>query len=233
VDGIVDSLGLEASRIIKRYANRKLYDTRESRYVTLQHIADFVRSGEDVQIIDNKSKEDVTSVTLAQIIYEEEKSAEGDRSSVRSLRHFIQDGRERLLSSFLEGPMGKLVPRPDAKDAKDAAKPAADDGSPAEPPVVDASPMAADATREALRSLVNAPKEALDELQRLADDGVRAIVSGALTHVQQLQGEVRRLQGRIDELETRLGVLAKRTPRPTEEPLAPEPTAADPDPNVS
>ena len=62
-------------RLIKRYANRKLYDTRESRYVTLQEIAEMVREAQDVKIIDNKSKEDLTRVTLAQIIYEEDPTA--------------------------------------------------------------------------------------------------------------------------------------------------------------
>jgi polyhydroxyalkanoate synthesis regulator protein len=56
-------------RIIKRYSNRKLYDTKDSRYVTLLQIAEMVRSGEEVQIIDNNTKDDLTEVTLAQIIY--------------------------------------------------------------------------------------------------------------------------------------------------------------------
>jgi polyhydroxyalkanoate synthesis repressor PhaR len=55
-------------RIVKRYSNRKLYDTKDSRYVTLLQIAEMVRSGEEVQIIDNNSKQDLTEVTLAQII---------------------------------------------------------------------------------------------------------------------------------------------------------------------
>ena len=59
------------TRIIKRYANRKLYDTQESRYVTLDQISHMIRAGEDVQVLDNNSKEDLTSVTLAQIIFEE------------------------------------------------------------------------------------------------------------------------------------------------------------------
>ncbi len=198
MDGTVDGVDA-ATRLIKRYANRKLYDTRESRYVTLQHIADFVRSGEEVLIIDNKTKEDVTSVTLAQIIYEEEKDQGGDRRSVLSLRDFIKDGRNRLLHTIFDGPMGKLVPRPESMAE------AQTEGKPAEPVV-----SAADATRDALKSLVNAPKEAFDELQRMADDGVKALLGGALTHVHQLQSEVRRLQGRIDELESRLGSLAKR-----------------------
>ena len=60
-------------RVIKRYSNRKLYDTKDSRYVTLLQIAEMVRGGEEVQIIDNNTKEDLTEVTLAQIIYEEKK----------------------------------------------------------------------------------------------------------------------------------------------------------------
>ena len=61
------------TRIVKRYANRKLYDTQRSRYVTLEQIAEMIRSGEDVKIVDNNSKEDLTSITLAQIILEQEK----------------------------------------------------------------------------------------------------------------------------------------------------------------
>src|SRR2546430_1951816 len=60
-------------RVIKRYANRKLYDTQRSRYVTLDQIADMIRSGNDVKIVDNNTKEDLTSITLAQIIFEQEK----------------------------------------------------------------------------------------------------------------------------------------------------------------
>src|SRR3569833_4290351 len=61
------------TRIIKRYANRKLYDTEHSRYVTLDQISEMIRNGDDVKIVDNKTKEDLTTVSLAQIIFEEEK----------------------------------------------------------------------------------------------------------------------------------------------------------------
>ena len=60
-------------KVIKRYTNRKLYDTVESRYVTLDEIADMVKQGVEVKIIDNRTKEDLTNVTLAQIVFEEEK----------------------------------------------------------------------------------------------------------------------------------------------------------------
>jgi polyhydroxyalkanoate synthesis repressor PhaR len=98
-------------RVIKRYANRKLYDTRDSKYVTLDRIAEFVRNGEEVKVIDNRSKADLTKVTLAQIIYEEQRSGNATAWSVQSLRGFIQQGREKLLSSLKDGPVGKLVGR--------------------------------------------------------------------------------------------------------------------------
>jgi polyhydroxyalkanoate synthesis repressor PhaR len=99
------------ARVIKRYANRKLYDTRDSKYVTLDRIAELVRNGEEVKVLDNKSKRDLTKVTLAQIIYEEQKSGNATAWSVQSLRGFIQEGREKLVSSLKEGPVGKLVGR--------------------------------------------------------------------------------------------------------------------------
>ena len=71
-------------RVIKRYSNRKLYDTKDSRYVTLLQIAEMVRGGEEVQIIDNNTKEDLTEVTLAQIIYEEQKQKASSRNRTSS-----------------------------------------------------------------------------------------------------------------------------------------------------
>ncbi len=56
-------------KVIKRYTNRKLYDTVESRYVTLDEIAQMIKGGAEVKIVYNRSKEDLTSVTLAQIIF--------------------------------------------------------------------------------------------------------------------------------------------------------------------
>src|SRR3954471_2693608 len=81
------------TRIIKRYANRKLYDTEHSRYVTLDQISEMIRNGDDVKIVDNKTKEDLTTVTLAQIIFEEEKK---QRSflPLGAMRNIIQSGGE-------------------------------------------------------------------------------------------------------------------------------------------
>lgn len=85
--------------VIKRYSNRKLYDTARSKYVTLDEIAKLVKSGEHVTIIDNQSKEDLTSVTLTQIILEEEKR--GNRMPLAMLRDLIIS-RGATLQHFID-----------------------------------------------------------------------------------------------------------------------------------
>jgi polyhydroxyalkanoate synthesis repressor PhaR len=60
--------------VIKRYSNRKLYDTQESRYVTLEEIEEMIRTGREISVVDAASGEDLTSVTLTQIILENERT---------------------------------------------------------------------------------------------------------------------------------------------------------------
>src|SRR6195952_3867974 len=167
-------------RLIKRYANRKLYDTRASRYVTLPQIAQLVRSGEDVQIIDNVSKENLTSVTLAQIIYESEKSAEAStRQGAKTLRDMIQLSGEKLIAHFREGPVGRFIPR--TSDIPSLGE-----------------------LRERPRSMVAPAVEALEELHRRADEKARTLIGSVLAPLRELAHEVTRLQTRIEELESRL-----------------------------
>src|ERR1700751_5792668 len=59
--------------LIKKYANRKLYDTRTSKYVTLEAIADLVRAGHDIRVVDRDTGNDITQVVLSQIVLTEEK----------------------------------------------------------------------------------------------------------------------------------------------------------------
>ena len=58
-------------RLIKRYESRKLYDTEESRYVSLDEIATWIRQGQEVKVVDNSTNNDVTSQTLTQVILDE------------------------------------------------------------------------------------------------------------------------------------------------------------------
>ena len=59
--------------IIKKYANRKLYDTRTSAYITLEGIAGLVRHGHEIKVVDRETGQDLTQVTLSQIVLSEEK----------------------------------------------------------------------------------------------------------------------------------------------------------------
>ena len=87
------------SILIKRYQNRKLYDTQNSTYVTLDDIARLVKSGEDVQIVDNKTQDDLTAVTLTQIIFEEEKKKKS-LLPLGVLRKIIQEGGGTIKDFF-------------------------------------------------------------------------------------------------------------------------------------
>lgn len=86
-------------KIIKRYQNRKLYDTQQSCYVTLDDIAKMIRATEEVTVIDNKTKRDITASTLSQIIFEAEKKA-ADYAPLYVLRDIIQHGNGSM-SSYL------------------------------------------------------------------------------------------------------------------------------------
>jgi polyhydroxyalkanoate synthesis repressor PhaR len=63
--------------VIKRYPNRKLYDTEAKGYITLEQIAELIRGGQEIQVIDNVTGEDLTAVVLTQIILEQEKKQAG------------------------------------------------------------------------------------------------------------------------------------------------------------
>jgi len=70
-----NSPGQTKAKVIKRYGNRKLYDTEQSSYVVLNDIAKMIRNEEEVRVIDNETKDDITSATLTQIIFGAEKKS--------------------------------------------------------------------------------------------------------------------------------------------------------------
>src|SRR5690349_14183130 len=82
---------MKETKIIKRYQNRKLYDTHESSYVTLDEIARMIKGGEDLRVIDNKTKNDITAATLTQLLYESERKAK-TQPSVELLKDIIRHG---------------------------------------------------------------------------------------------------------------------------------------------
>jgi polyhydroxyalkanoate synthesis repressor PhaR len=192
------------TRIIKRYANRKLYDTEHSRYVTLDQISEMIRNGDDVKIVDNKTKEDLTTVTLAQIIFEEEKK---QRSflPLGAMRNIIQSGGEwfaeaqRRVQSILPGKRkdGEGDPQPEGEKVDAATGP---DGE------VDEA-MVKKRSLQSLREWVDHSKHRLDEWQKQVDSKIRTTidtVSQAVTPWSSVNKDVRALADRISELEAKL-----------------------------
>ena len=191
-------------RIIKRYANRKLYDTEHSRYVTLDQISEMIRNGDDVKIVDNKTKEDLTTVTLAQIIFEEEKK---QRSflPLNAMRNIIQSGGEwfaeaqRRVQSILPG---KKKDGEDGEEATDEA--AAVDGTP------ESEAAAKKRSLAALREWVDHSKHRLEEWQKQVDTKVRGVVEDIQHAINPWAGvnkDVKQLADRIAELEAKLHEL--------------------------
>lgn len=185
------------TRIIKRYANRKLYDTEHSRYVTLDQISEMIRNGDDVKIVDNKTKEDLTTVTLAQIIFEEEKK---QRSflPLAAMRNIIQSGGEwfaeaqRRVQSILPG---KRKEEPLDDEAPHEASEANDENA------IKKRSLAS------LREWVDHSKHRLDEWQKQVDTKIRTTIDGisqTITPWASVNKDVRALADRIAELEAKL-----------------------------
>jgi polyhydroxyalkanoate synthesis repressor PhaR len=87
--------------LIKRYANRKLYNTDTSRYITLKGIAELIDAGEDIRVIDNETGEDITSIALSQILVDNER---GGRAVPRGLlSDLVQRGGDALYGALKKG----------------------------------------------------------------------------------------------------------------------------------
>ena len=92
---------------IKKYANRRLYNTAKSSYVTLEHLAQMVRDGDDFVVYDAKTGEDITRSVLAQIIFEEEAKGTSmlPTSFLRQLIRLYGDTLQAVVPSYLEASM--------------------------------------------------------------------------------------------------------------------------------
>jgi polyhydroxyalkanoate synthesis repressor PhaR len=201
-------------KVIKRYTNRKLYDTVESRYVTLDEIAAMIKDGVEVRIVDNRTKEDLTSVTLAQIIFEEEKKKnqmplavlrEIIRHPGESISGFIQKEVSPRVASIreeAESRLDKLLRR----DDKAAQEPGA---QPGQEPTAEAGAEAAASAPAAGASinpseLLKASQRAFEEWQRKIDERVKHVVEGLTGNLPALGRDMQLLTQRLEELEKKL-----------------------------
>jgi len=178
-------------RVIKRYTNRKLYDTDQSRYVTLEDIARLVRDNEEVRVTDNETGDDLTAVTFAQIILEEEKrktnlmSVPFLRKLIRSGEVAVQDFTDRATRAIDQ--IGDITGR-----AGDKVREVVEEGGRAIDDVLDEG-------RGFIDDLLGLPQRRLESLRDVARKQVDKIRQS-----QPLQREIERLEKSIRGIEDML-----------------------------
>lgn len=175
-------------RVVKRYSNRKLYDTTTSRYVALDDIAAMVRSGEEVEVKDNETGADLTGVTLAQILLEEERR----RSSFLALpvlRELVRQGGSAIAgvtSRGLEalGEMRDLAGRRVSEMVSEG------------PPAI-------------LDEVLSSSRRRIEDLQKRVDQSIKKSVD-RLKSSPAFGAEIERLENAIREIESRIKSLLAR-----------------------
>ena len=191
-------------KVIKRYTNRKLYDTVESRYVTLDEIAEMVKQGVEVKIVDNRTKEDLTSVTLAQIVFEEEKKK--SQMPLDLLREIIRRPGDTL-SDFFKTEVSPRVQsiREEAESRLDRLL-HRDDKTPAP------SGTAGDGATSSAQSpgIIQSAQKQLEDLQKRVDERVKAVVDGVAGGLPALGRDLQSLVSRIDQMEKKIEELEKK-----------------------
>ena len=205
-------------KVIKRYTNRKLYDTVESRYVTLDEIAQMIKGGAEVKIIDNRTKEDLTSVTLAQIIFEEEKKR--SQMPLAALREIIRHGGESLTSFYQERVQKPLADRvgevksrteslrEDLEQRVRGVLPALLRREEKSDPKEGEAAELKDGEKLSVKEVLAAGQRAVEELQGRVDASVKSAIDAVGGSA--ISAEFQKLQQKIEALEKKLSELGSR-----------------------
>ena len=183
-------------KVIKRYANRKLYDTEKSCYVTLDEIARMIKEGVDVKVVDNQTKEDLTSITLAQILFEEEKKKKSVLP-LHTLVGLVRSGQEAVTDFFektaarqrdFRSEAGRQVERIEQllRQAGDSTE----DG------------------KRVLREALEGIRGSIDDTQRNVDERIKQVIA-SMVPLPHHQREIGRLKKRVAELEAKLEEVEK------------------------
>ncbi len=200
--------------VIKRYANRKLYNTNDSCYITLNEIAQMVKSGTDVKIIDYKTKKDITSVTLAQIIFEKEKTQKN--LSSQTLYGIIQSGGE-VITDFFQKRVNINQIREEAEKTVEVFE-----------KLLAKSVFTRDDGTRLVRELLRISQHNLEDLQRRIDDRIRAVV-GPVSNLSLFTKEMDVLRAQVSLLDEKVSTLEKFMESGTDDASDTEPTAFDDD----
>ncbi len=176
-------------RVIRRYQNRKLYDTYDSQYVTLDDIAWMIKEGQDLKVVDNKSKKDLTAMTLAQIIFEEEKKDKSIlplsalKKIIRSGSDSIQDVVDRFISPGANSLMQAKVEVEKAVDR-----------------LVNRGKLKEEDRKHIVKELYGQSQKSMTEIAKHVEDNVARFID-SLRPLANLQDRVSALEAEIEMLE--------------------------------
>ena len=188
---------MSGPKTVKRYANRKLYDTERSCYVTLDDISTMIKAGEEVRVVDNKSGEDLTSVTFAQIIFEAEKKK--SFMPLGLLRDLIRDGSETITEFARERTERVQAAAHDIRETAQKLKTDLEvkierlthrDGTPD--------------VQAKINELVAHSQKAFEELQKNVEERLKGSV-GAVSRYATVGRDMEDIRQRLASLEERLG----------------------------
>jgi polyhydroxyalkanoate synthesis repressor PhaR len=203
---------MSTPKIVKRYANRKLYDTERSCYVTLDDIAGMIKAGDEVRVVDNKTGEDLTTVTFAQIIFEAEKKEnfmplsllrDLIRDSGDTISEFAREQAERVQARASEIKETAEKLRKDTRETADRIRHDLKDrietviGRKGDGEIVDV------AKPKLIADLVKSSQKAFEDLQKGVEDRLKDGV-GAVSRYTHLDKEMDEISKRLAALEQRL-----------------------------
>jgi polyhydroxyalkanoate synthesis repressor PhaR len=173
-------------KIIKRYGNRKLYDTQQSHYVTLEEISRMVRKGEDIRVVDNKTQNDLTSVTLAQIMLEEEKNQK-NAYPLSLLKNLIQQSGESLTEWVQKG--------------KDSISFMTTEGIEHLHRIIEKGHETTEEGTQLIREWISSQQKALEQAQKRIDERIKYFFHH-LTGLDDLEKQIQELENKISHMET-------------------------------
>ena len=182
---------------IKRYSNRKLYDTSQSRYITLAELGELIRRGENIEVIDNETKADLTEMTLTQILIAQQKQKQN------GIRNLVQTQAEILLQR-ISVPMQQIRDEALRQVEKQVSKFTKKQETTANSDSQTPSSTTSEAEDHPTPSLLNR----LESLRASSDEKLLSLL--LVQRQEQLESEVAELKAETSELKRRLELLERK-----------------------
>jgi polyhydroxyalkanoate synthesis repressor PhaR len=188
-------------RIIKKYSNRRLYDSKTSRTITLDDIAKFISNKEEIQVVDNKTGKDITNITLAQVILELEKSKKSEKQVADILRELIVSGSAAMA---------------------DLAQKAVSES-------ISVLSISKDKVKEAVNKMVEQGKVAKEQTNKIVEEIWSALKTSRKAFTKKIKElmeeketeyvtktELNKLKSKIDSIEKKMGDISKKSKKKKE-----------------